>query len=71
MRRETLHTGRTDGKCIRPATMMVAVNNNLTDDSRFWAQARCRVMAGLTFFAAGIPMFFMGRGSRGGQAVHV
>lgn len=41
-------------------TMMVAVNGNLREDTRPWAQARCRVMAGITFLAAGIPMFFMG-----------
>jgi len=41
-------------------TMMVAVNNNLTDANRPWAQARCRVVVGLTFLSAGSPMFLMG-----------
>jgi 1,4-alpha-glucan branching enzyme len=52
---------RVDGQEVHSArTMMVAVNGNLRDDSRPWAKARCRVAAGLTFLAAGVPMFFMG-----------
>lgn len=41
-------------------TMMVAVNNDLNPGNAAWAKARCRVAAGLTFLAAGSPMFFMG-----------
>ncbi len=40
--------------------MNVAVNGMLFDNTRPWAEARCRVAAGLTLFAAGTPMFFMG-----------
>lgn len=40
--------------------IMVAVNGVLFDNTRQWAEARCRVAAGLTLFAPGIPMFFMG-----------
>ncbi len=40
--------------------MMVAVNGVLFDNTRQWAEARCRVVAGLTLFAPGVPMFFMG-----------
>lgn len=50
-----------DGREVHSArTIMVAVNNVLNDHSRPWAEARCRVAAGLTLLAAGIPMFFMG-----------
>ncbi|UQZ90034.1 alpha-amylase [Deltaproteobacteria bacterium Smac51] len=41
-------------------TMMVAVNNMLFDNTRPWAEARCRVVAALTILSAGTPMFFMG-----------
>ncbi len=41
-------------------TMMVAVNNMMTDGTRPWAEARCRVAAALTILSAGTPMFFMG-----------
>lgn len=40
-------------------TIQTAVNWSL-DGNRFWAEARCRVVCGLTLLAAGIPMFFMG-----------
>ncbi|HEX5863063.1 MAG TPA: alpha amylase C-terminal domain-containing protein [Casimicrobiaceae bacterium] len=40
-------------------TIQTAVNGNL-DGTRYWAEARCRVVCGLTLLAAGIPMFFMG-----------
>jgi 1,4-alpha-glucan branching enzyme len=40
-------------------TIEVAVNGQL-DGNRRWAEARCRVVAGLTLFAPGTPMFFMG-----------
>lgn len=40
--------------------MQVAVGGMLFDNTRQWAEARCRVVAGLTLFAPGIPMFFMG-----------
>lgn len=38
----------------------VAVNGMLFDNTRSWGEARCRVVAGLTFLSAGTPMFFMG-----------
>jgi 1,4-alpha-glucan branching enzyme len=41
-------------------TMMVAVNNMMFDNTRPWAEARCRVAAALTILSAGTPMFFMG-----------
>lgn len=41
-------------------TMQLAVNGMLFDNTRFWAEARCRVAAGLTIVSAGTPMFFMG-----------
>lgn len=40
-------------------TIQTAVNWNL-NGTRFWAEARCRVVSGLTLLAPGIPMFFMG-----------
>jgi len=40
--------------------MQVAVNGMLFDNTRHWAEARCRVVAGLTLLSAGTPMFFMG-----------
>ena len=40
-------------------TVQTAVNWNL-NGNRYWAEARCRVVCGLTLLAAGIPMFFMG-----------
>lgn len=40
--------------------MMVAVNGMLFDNTRPWAEARCRVAAALTLLSAGTPMFFMG-----------
>jgi len=48
------------GRVASARTVMVAVNNQLNDGSRPYAQARSRVAAGLTFLAAGNPMFFMG-----------
>ncbi|MCC8195118.1 MAG: alpha amylase C-terminal domain-containing protein, partial [Deltaproteobacteria bacterium] len=38
----------------------VAVNGMLFDNTRNWGEARCRAVAGMTFFSAGTPMFFMG-----------
>ncbi|SBW00123.1 1,4-alpha-glucan branching enzyme [uncultured delta proteobacterium] len=38
----------------------VAVNGMLFDNTRAWGEARCRVVAGMTLFSAGTPMFFMG-----------
>jgi len=35
------------------------VNGHL-DGNRSWAEARCRVAAGLTILSPGVPMFFMG-----------
>ncbi|MBI5521295.1 MAG: alpha amylase C-terminal domain-containing protein [Desulfarculus sp.] len=50
-----------NGRQVHSArTMQVAVNGCLSDGNRAWAAARSRVAAGLTFLAAGIPMFFMG-----------
>ncbi|MGA7428038.1 MAG: alpha-amylase family glycosyl hydrolase [Rhodoplanes sp.] len=40
-------------------TIQTAVNGEL-DGNRDWAEARCRVVSGLTLLAPGIPMFFMG-----------
>lgn len=40
--------------------IQVAVNGMLFDNTRAWAEARCRVVAGLTLLSAGAPMFFMG-----------
>jgi len=40
-------------------TIQTAVNWNL-NGTRFWAEARCRVVSGLTLLSPGIPMFFMG-----------
>ena len=34
--------------------------NGTLNGNRYWAEARCRVVTGLTLLAAGIPMFFMG-----------
>jgi 1,4-alpha-glucan branching enzyme len=49
-----------NGKEIFSArTIQVAVNGQL-DGNRRWAEARCRVVAGLTLLAPGTPMFFMG-----------
>ena len=41
-------------------TIEVAVNGMLFDNTRPWAEARCRVAAALTLLSAGTPMFFMG-----------
>ena len=41
-------------------TMQIAVGGMLFDNTRYWAEARCRVAAGLTILSAGTPMFFMG-----------
>jgi len=41
-------------------TMQIAVNHMLLDNTRYWAEARSRVAAGLTILSAGTPMFFMG-----------
>jgi len=42
-------------------TIAVAVNRApLVGETRRFAEARCRVAAGLTLLSAGIPMFFMG-----------
>lgn len=38
----------------------VATNGMLFDNTRPWAEARCRVVTGLTLLSAGTPMFFMG-----------
>lgn len=38
----------------------IAVNRMLFDNTRSWGEARCRVVAGMTMFSAGFPMFFMG-----------
>ena len=46
-------------KVFSARTIEVAVNGRL-DGNRYWAEARCRVVAGLTLFAPGTPMFFMG-----------
>ena len=40
--------------------MQVAVGGMLLDNTRPWAEARCRAVAGMTLLAAGTPMFFMG-----------
>ncbi|MGB7794013.1 MAG: hypothetical protein WBL39_22685, partial [Terrimicrobiaceae bacterium] len=40
-------------------TGQTAVNGKL-DGNRDWAEARCRVVSGLTLLAPGVPMFFMG-----------
>jgi 1,4-alpha-glucan branching enzyme len=40
-------------------TIQTAVNGKL-DGNRDWAEARCRIVCGLTLLAPGIPMFFMG-----------
>ncbi|MET0720659.1 MAG: alpha-amylase family glycosyl hydrolase [Tardiphaga sp.] len=53
-------TYEVDGRQVASArTIEVAANGHL-DGNRRWAEARCRVVAGLTLFAAGTPMFFMG-----------
>ncbi|SER89171.1 1,4-alpha-glucan branching enzyme [Sphingobium sp. YR768] len=41
-------------------TIQVAVNNVLVDETRFWAEARTRAVAGLSLLTPGVPMFFMG-----------
>jgi 1,4-alpha-glucan branching enzyme len=42
-------------------TIVVAVNGaSLSGDTRRYAEARARCMAGITFTAPGVPMFFMG-----------
>lgn len=42
-------------------TIVVAVNGaELTGETRRWAEARTRVVAGITLMAPGTPMFFMG-----------
>jgi 1,4-alpha-glucan branching enzyme len=50
------------GQRIRSArTIVTAVNGaNLSGETRRYAEARTRVIAGLTFTAPGVPMFFMG-----------
>ena len=50
--------------------MMVAVEGMLFDNTRQWAEARCRVVAGLTLFAPGTPMFFMGEEVAAAQPNH-
>lgn len=47
-------------KVASARTIVVAVNDQLDAASRPWAEARCRVAAGLTLTAPGVPMFFMG-----------
>jgi 1,4-alpha-glucan branching enzyme len=42
-------------------SLVVAVNGApLVGDTRRYAEARCRVAAGLAFFSAGVPMFLFG-----------
>lgn len=41
-------------------TIETAVGGMLFDNTRFWAEARCRTAAALTVLSAGTPMFFMG-----------
>ncbi|MEJ2118120.1 MAG: alpha amylase C-terminal domain-containing protein, partial [Alphaproteobacteria bacterium] len=41
-------------------TIEVAVNGFLNEETRPWAEARCRVTFGLTVLTPGAPMFFMG-----------
>ncbi|MGF1643899.1 MAG: alpha-amylase family glycosyl hydrolase [Thiotrichales bacterium] len=41
-------------------TLRVAVNAELNETTRRWAEARVRVVAGLTLLAGGTPMIFMG-----------
>jgi 1,4-alpha-glucan branching enzyme len=41
-------------------TILEAVNGNLNDSSRPWAEARCRWAFGALLGSAGTPMFFMG-----------
>ncbi len=41
-------------------TIELAVGGQLNEENRPWAEARCRVAAGLTILSPGIPMFFMG-----------
>jgi 1,4-alpha-glucan branching enzyme len=49
-----------NGHEVRSArTIQTAVNGSL-DGNRDWAEARCRVISGLTLLAPGTPMFFMG-----------
>jgi 1,4-alpha-glucan branching enzyme len=49
-----------DGRELCSArTIQTAVNGKL-DGNRGWAEARCRVISGLTLLAPGTPMFFMG-----------
>ena len=51
---------REDDRVVYSArTIQTAVNGKL-DGDRGWAEARCRVVCGLTVLAPGIPMFFMG-----------
>jgi 1,4-alpha-glucan branching enzyme len=40
-------------------TIQTAVNGTL-NGNRYWAEARCRAVCGLTLLSAGSPMFFMG-----------
>ena len=49
-----------EGRTIHSArTIQVAVDGHLAGN-RPWAEARCRVAAGLTLLTPGVPMFFMG-----------
>ena len=41
-------------------TLMAAVNDFLTAETRPWAEARCRFAAGISMLSAATPMFFMG-----------
>lgn len=41
-------------------TIMAAVNNNLNDQTRSFAEARVHVAAAMTLLGPGIPLFFMG-----------
>lgn len=49
-----------DQKVSSARTIEVAVNGDLNDQTRPWAEARCRVTFGLTVLTPGTPMFFMG-----------
>ena len=55
------HYDEPGGRVYSARTICVAVNNApLVGQTRRFAEARTRVVAGITLLAAGVPMFFMG-----------
>ena len=51
---------REEDRVVHSARTIQTAGAGKLDDDRDWAEARCRVVCGLTVLAPGIPMFFMG-----------